>query len=629
MTFSYLLRLCLLLSLGLPAWLQAQPVPKVLGQIKKDGPQTVVTYNDQSYQEVIYPARYTLTPMYGNPKGSEKGILLDFGDPELAGEVFYGFIPYGDSRHPMPVYFKRTARILGGKTFINIGDQMGGRYDMIGWEETGRGTLGYRVVNAKGAILYDGRVGFKGTGPFEIDDYFIEGPGVNLLTHRGAVISFQTNNKLKGRVEINGGFFEDDKKTTHHEIAVDGLMPGKTYPYTVYVGENQQTYELTTAPAPGSRTAFSFAYASDSRNGQGGGERNIYGTNAYIMKKIMALATHRKAAFMQFSGDMINGYLTDPEEMHLQYANWKRAIEPFTHYLPVYPSMGNHEALMRVFSKEGSSLTFSLDRWPYDEVSSEVVFAENFVLPTNGPESEDGAAYDPNARKMDFPPYRENVFYYAYDNVAVIVLNSDYWYTPSSGMIPVVGGGLHGYIMDQQLAWLEETLKTLEADANVDHIFLTQHTPCFPNGGHVGDDMWYGGNNDPRPFVDGKPLAKGIIERRDQYLDLIINQSEKVVAILTGDEHNYARTEVGPETPRYPEDFPESNRVTLDRTIWQINNGAAGAPYYAQEQTPWSSFVQGFTTQNALVFFHVNGKEIIMEVRNPDTLEEVDRMKLR
>ena len=60
-----------------------------------------------------------------------------------------------------------------------------------------------------------------------------------------------------------------------------------------------------------------------------------------------------------------------------------------------------------------------------------------------------------------------------------------------------------------------------------------------------------------------------------------------------------------------------------------MNNGAAGAPYYAQEETPWSSAVSGFTTQNALVLFHIEGKRIEMVVLNPDTLEEVDRKVMR
>ena len=107
-----------------------------------------------------------------------------------------------------------------------------------------------------------------------------------------------------------------------------------------------------------------------------------------------------------------------------------------------------------------------------------------------------------------------------------------------------------------------------------------------------------------------------------------MNKTRKTIAILTGDEHNYARTEVGPETNIYPETYLPQ-RIELSRTIYQINNGAAGAPYYAQEQTPWTPKVSGFTTQNALVFFHVDGKSIEMEVLNPDTLEEVDRLKLR
>ncbi|RMG27125.1 MAG: hypothetical protein D6730_07830, partial [Bacteroidetes bacterium] len=168
----------------------------------------------------------------------------------------------------------------------------------------------------------------------------------------------------------------------------------------------------------------------------------------------------------------------------------------------------------------------------------------------------------------------------------------------------------------------------LERDANIDHIFVTQHTPCFPNGGHVQDDMWYNGRNDFRPFVAGNPLPKGIIERRDELLDILVNKSQKVIAILTGDEHNYARTRIDGSMNIYPENYIGS-RIQLSRTIYQINNGAAGAPYYAQEQTPWSDHVSGFTTQNALVFFEVEGKKIYMRVLNPDTLEEVDELQLR
>ena len=57
----------------------------------------------------------------------------------------------------------------------------------------------------------------------------------------------------------------------------------------------------------------------------------------------------------------------------------------------------------------------------------------------------------------------------------------------------------------------------LEEDENIDHIFVTQHTPAFPNGGHV-QGMICG--MEARMITDHifpaeKPLPKGIIERRE------------------------------------------------------------------------------------------------------------------
>jgi hypothetical protein len=106
-----------------------------------------------------------------------------------------------------------------------------------------------------------------------------------------------------------------------------------------------------------------------------------------------------------------------------------------------------------------------------------------------------------------------------------------------------------------------------------------------------------------------------------------VNKSKKTKAILTGDEHNYARTLISPKTDIYPKKYP-AEKITIGREIWQINNGAAGAPYYAQEETPWSEYVHGFTTQNALVIFDIDGDSIQMRVLNPDTLEEVDNLEL-
>lgn len=560
-------------------------------------------------------------------EANEKGLLFNSSKRNLTGTMYFGLIPYGDSKHPHPVY-RRSVQIRNGKTVIDIMKTLRGRYDMVAWEKTGKGVLGYRVINTRGSIIYDGIVGFSYDSTFSVDLTVLEGPFINILTASGATISFKTNRKIISSVLIDGKEFKDDIETFDHEILISGLQADTEYTYLVKYGENTQEYSFRTTPKEGSRKPFVFGYASDCRGGVGGGERNIYGHNGYMVKKIMALSAANSIRFLQFTGDVIGGYSINKEDIQIQYSNFKRTISPFACYFPLVVAMGNHEALIHTFTEPKNDLWVTVDKFPFESESSEYVFGKNFVNPLNGPESEDGSEYDPDQNNIDFPSYKENVFYYTYDNVAMVVLNSNYLYAPSKNYIPLTSGNLHGYIMDNQLKWLEKTLRKFEKADHIDHVFVTVHTPAFPNGGHVRDDMYYNGNNNYRPYIAGKPVKKGIIERRDEFLNILINKNKKTVALLTGDEHNYAKLKLETDTKIYPENYP-NKKIKLKRTFWQINNGAAGAPYYAQEKTPWSDWVSGFTTQNALVLFYVDDKSIKMKVLNPDTLELVDEAILR
>lgn len=346
------------------------------------------------------------------------------------------------------------------------------------------------------------------------------------------------------------------------------------------------------------------------------------------MKKMAAIAHREGAAFIQFTGDMINGYLTSKEEQMVQYTNWKKSVEPFWHYIPFYVGIGNHEALGYTFGDQERGLVAFVDGFPFDTFSAEAAFQEAFVNPVSKLLSEDGSRYDPDLDEIDFPSYQESVYYYTHGNVAMVVLNSDYWYAPTLAENPSTSGGLHGYLMDNQLKWLAKSLKKLEKDGTIDHIFVTHHTPAFPNGGHSRDDMWYGGDNEKRPVINGQPVDVGIIQRRDEYLNILINESEKVVAILTGDEHNYNWLKLTDEVPIYPDGYAYE-KLIVSRPLYQINNGACGAPYYAQEKLPWSSFTRSFSVENAVCLFYVDGDQITMKVVNPDTLNEIDVVRLR
>ena len=611
----------------------AQQIPSVYSNFSIENDTLIFTNpesGDRDIENVYFPT-LTLEKIIQSPKGSEKGIDFDFQDSTFSGNLYYGFVVAENVKYPQPVWFGKSAKIVQGKTSVSIA-AMKDKYDIIHWQQKGYGLLGYRLENAEGKLIYEGQVSFAGVGPFETEPTIIEGPFINLVTAESVTVSFKTSQLTSPTIVVNDKEYQQKQKMMNpagsrsHQILIDRLKADTTYSYKVMVGQRSSTYHFTTAPKRGSHHTIRFAFASDSREGKGGGERSFSGTNAYMMKKIGALSLQQEAGFMQFTGDLISGYCISPDEIKLQYANWKKSVEPIWHYFPIYTGIGNHEALITSFGEIEKGV--AVDKFPFGTQSTEKVFMDEFCNPLNGPESEDGSMYDVDKQNINFPTYKENVYYYMYGNMAMVVLNTDYWYAPSTGLIPVSGGNPHSFIMDQQLAWLAATLARLESDITIDHVFVSLHSPVFPNGGHASKSMWFFGNNDIRPFVSGNPTERGIIERRDQLLDLMVNKSKKVVALLCGDEHNYSRMLVSGKMEMYPEDW-DTQKLTLNREIWQITNGSAGSPYYGQEQLPWSSFVEYFTPQYALVLVDVEGTVVKMKVINPDTLETIEEVVLK
>ena len=630
------LTVSLLILLGFSLQAQKIKVPKSYSNIKyKNGVLGVVDKKTFHPEEISNPL-YTYKKI-AEPKitGTQNGVRLDFHDEHINGKISYGLIKIKNVKYPGPVFFSKTAKVKNGKVEIPF-TRLKGKYDFINWEQTGKARIGYRFINDKGQIIYDGRLNLKKdkNGLFQEDISLIEGPYINQVTDESLVISFKTNKNVVAQIRIGEQVYSDVVPVRQHEISITELKPQTSYNYTVIYDDWKETYQFTTAPKKGCRGKFTFAYTSDSRTGQGGGERDVFGVNVYVLKKMMMLAGYRNAAFFQFTGDLMTGYKGSNDEQNLQYLNWKHATENYWHYHPVYVAMGNHESIERIFKRtgyKGHSYYFGhifVDKFPFNKYSAEKTFADNFCMPFSDLKSEDGNQYDPSKKSTDFPSYKENVYDYTYGNIAMIVMNSNYWYASSTDDIPLTSGNVHGYIMDNQLQWLKKTMKKYEADKDIDHIFVTFHTPAFPNAGHLGDDMWYGGNNQIRPYINGKPVDKGIIERRDEILDILVNKSKKFVALLCGDEHNYSRIELDNNAPIYPENWT-GKKIKLKRPFVQITNGSAGAPYYSLEQTPWRKFVKKFSTLHALMLFNVDGQHINMEVINPDTFEIIEKVQLR
>ena len=605
---------------------QNKAIPAVYSNIENTAEGQFFTDKDGNKNKLnVFEAEWRLIDFEDIEKGVEGGILLEF-KKKFEGTVIYGLYPDETMKYSNAVFFKRHITIEDGKAFINIAKNLSGVYDMANWEAKGKSRIRYRVLDDKNNIITNKNVAFSvKDGMFSIETSITAGPFISALTPTSLIITFWTNRDDIASLKVNNKTYKS-KKAKKHVFRIENLNPETDYDYIVGFENDYFNSKIKTAPKNNPDSKLSFAFASDSRGGTQLGESNLNGHNAYIMRKMAALLTHKNVDFLQFTGDMIDGYKADGQQMRLEYTNWLRTMSPYMHSTAMNVGMGNHEAFLSVYGNPKDYL--AVDDFPFETNSAEAIFGEFFENPLNGDFSEDGANYDPNKDKVDFPSYKKNVYSYTYGNTAMIVLNSNYLYTPNHKLIPQIGGNVHGYIMDMQMEWLKEEIGVFENDKNIKHIFVTIHTPAFPNGGHAKNDMWYKGDNSIRPYIAGKAVDKGIIERRDEFLDLLVNKSNKFRVLLTGDEHNYTRLNINSESNIYPEDW-KGDKMKFKREFVQIVNGAAGAPYYAQEKLPWSSDLQKFSSQYALVIFNIDGDNIEIEVINPDTLETIEKFKLK
>ncbi len=601
-------------------------IPAVLNGLSYNAQgQLVLSKNGLTYTEIEKTEPYQLSKITGNPVGTETGIMIDIQMPGFNGTVAYG--PYiENSTYPTVAFLPKEVKMTDGKALIEIKTVFVKSNDFLRFQDTGKGIIGYRILSAAGRIIYEGRVAFTGKGPYVVVPTIIEGPMINKLEPGGCVISYETQVPVKTAIHIGAKVFADADASTHHEITVNGLKPATNYQYSISYGDRTDQHSFKTAATPGGRKPFTFAFASANRATTGGGERDFGGTNYQSTRAIAAAAVLNHAAFIQATGDFTTGANISEDGHLMEYANFKRALEPFWFNIPIYVGFGDHEVNKTSLSDAVNHKSASVEVFPYATYSGEATFAKAFVNPGNGPQSEDGAAYDPDPAKLDFPTYKENVYYYTYDNVAMIVLNTEYW---ESKYPQLTSGCPEGYIMDQQVKWLKETVLKMEKNANIDHIFVNIHGAVFPNGDHLADAMWWDGDNTSRAFVAGVPLSKGAIERRDEILDICVNNSKKFVAFLSGDEHNFSFLQITPQSKIYTANYT-GPRIKINRPFYNINNGGGGSASYGLLPSPWSAGFKYFTAPPVLALITVNNKSVILRSLNPETFGKIcSDVKLR
>jgi len=598
--------------------------------------------------------------------GGEKGLALDLSrvstlldgtevDPaKVHGTAWFGPYPFeAEETRFDHKRFRIGVAIQGGKAVLPVGALLRPKYDSEGWGGEGAGRVAVRlelVLEQKGRDrplgTYDVFASFKKAGgAFVKLPGIVEGPFVSFFSAgddpRHAVISFVTDAPAVPVIEIDGAEARRGAAGRRHEITLRGLEPDREYRYRVRcIGPDKENptatgeHRFRTPPEPGKAPdRLVFAYCGDSREGGGGGLSAYMGVNLSTMERHAALAYRLGARFLLMGGDLVNGYTSSPADFEGQVYAWKQAVSGFWRERAVYPTMGNHEALLKVFDT-GLASPLMLDRWPYATESAEAVFARNFVNPRNGPAAEAGR-----------PPYAESVYSFRHGRVMVIAFNNNYWYSGySRGRgkgAGLFGGCPEGYILPDQMRWIEAELRAAQEDDRVDHVILFAQEPVFPCGGHIGDAMWFHGDNEVRAhtFRDGKlvPEEHGIVEVRNR-LARAVGAADKVVAVLGADEHAYYRLLVDRDVPVGPPaggarskeglSYERAPRLDLGHPVWYVTCGGGGAPYYAEESAPWVDYWRGryskkpegdgfyYSSQENVLIFEVEGEKVFLTAMN-------------
>jgi hypothetical protein len=604
-----------------------------------------------------------LEQLHSSLLGDRDGLRLDLSklgtlndgstvDPRSIGGIAW-FGPYPFESQEVELTYRRyreDVAIGGGRAILPVGKLLIPKLNSEGWTDCGTVAVRLQLQEVRAQLdrvlgTYDTFATFCRTETgFEKLPTVVEGPLVHRVTSddpRALTVSFVTDRPVGARVEVESiGTFASEP-ATRHEVELTGLEPDALYRYRLVVGDwTSRWYPLETAPT-NVATPLRFAYVSDSREGPGGGMQSYMGVNHATLERLAAIASLEQARFLLVGGDLVNGYTLSVEDFRAQLYAWKQALSGFWSRAPVYPVMGNHEALLRRFVMDDGRAWFA-DRWPYATDSAEAVFAEAFVNPTNAPQPDDPRR----------PTYAENVYSFRFGPMFLIAFNNNYWRSrPASEL----GGSPEGFIFDDQLRWIEEQLAIAEEDATVRYVLLFAQEPVFPLGGHVDDAMWYDGDNTVRAhtFTEGKlvPANRGVIEVRNRLVRAVA-RSTKVAAVLAGDEHAYCRVRIDGSVPigdparddldgdgriAWRDDEPARPLQDLERPVWYITCGGGGAPYYAEEHSPWAEHWQGrsderqhflYSSQESLVLFEATADGLRLRAVNlfGETIDTIDNL---
>lgn len=461
-------------------------------------------------------------------------------------------------------------------------------YDVNRVLERGYGEVAWRVEaydpQGGSTVSFDGRTAFRLDGPRFVQLPTITvGPSVHRLDADTWVLRVETDVPTAAAARIDSlDVVTSDAASMQHELVFVGLtsLPSAAHTATVAVSNG---VESSLAPSRSFQRyvggPLRVAIASDSRSGVAPGLESYGGVNATVLHSLFTRAAREGIHAIFFPGDLIDGYVTEPEVYDWQLRHWLQVTEPVGGAVPIYTGMGNHEALVHLWSDRRMLYRAGAE-------SAEERFAAMMVNPRS--------SYPP-ARPGE-PSYAETVYGVDLGEVHFAMLNTNYAYAryrrgEVEGSVERYGGlgNREGSLRPEQLAWLDSDLQAAR-DRGAKHLIVMGHEPAFPAGGHKHDAMWWHGE------------IEEVNAMRESFWRILGKYG--VLAYVSGDEHNYSRALIGDET------VPGAQA-----SVWSIISGGCGAPYYAKDvPEAYAERLHTFSAQQHITLWTFDGDRVVLEV---------------
>ncbi|MBN2669889.1 MAG: hypothetical protein JXR60_11770 [Bacteroidales bacterium] len=413
-------------------------------------------FNKESYSYISWPA------ILGSPEGTGNGIQFSFLDEKFSGAIKVG---YRSQKNPLFIdWYEKEFNIFKGKANINLETI---RQSWLGITRLhfNEDELIIMVLDRDSSILYIGNLAYQYKGFYKVKPTLIGSLNVRFFND-SLRIDYKTFPEVFTEIQVGTRHFQEIQADTDHKFQIP-IEPNELIDSVgLKINGRWQYYQLKFFDNNSSVWSFSLAN-SNFRN-----DVMPYWTDSLLFNSLN-YSVKNKDKFCLIVGSKSDSTSSQLQNKQLQYYQFQNYISPFTVGLQCYYTMGENDRLFQTYNFDSLG-RLNLDKFPFATESSEAVFLDAFNMPYNGPMADDSIL---NSKK-NWPPYKGSTYWFKQNNVAIVVLNP-FHFSSENNTAYFFSGNQLKHIDRQQLLWLEKTMKTIDIDSAIQHVFIVSERDVY------------------------------------------------------------------------------------------------------------------------------------------------------